>query len=225
MLDRITNHVDLGLGRLREQFKRKTLIRGLFTAFLKQIQGAEDATYQLNTMRTLSTATGLVLDQIGTVVGVARTPGQSDADYRVVLKVKQLQNVAQGQPSIAMQVLKILTGSSVIVYQDLYPAAVQMGGDGYFGSQAMVNTLYRQVHAVLPAGVRCDDLVSFASDGFSIYDSNDGFGFGDDLDVAVGGEIAEHLFNTNIQFAFDGSDTSAGGFGDNADALVGGVLL
>ena len=81
-------------------------------------------------MRWLSTAEGVQLDGIGTILGLTRVPGQTDAAYRELLYFQVFINKSTATPEEAIATLKFLTKATYIQYQEPYPAYYQMFTNG-----------------------------------------------------------------------------------------------
>ena len=66
------------------------------TPFINELQDIEDVLYSLKVDRFLADAEGVLLDGIGSVVGLARSSGESDTDYRARIQTKILINTYSG---------------------------------------------------------------------------------------------------------------------------------
>lgn len=89
------DHVEVALRRLPEQFKAKTRIANLLRALVGPFQSLEDALWQLIEERSVDTAIGIQLDQLGHIVGQERG-GLSDADYRRYIRARIMTNRSRG---------------------------------------------------------------------------------------------------------------------------------
>jgi len=147
----ITDYVERTLALLVEQFKGKPRFEGILSALATQIQDIENATFQLFFDRALTTAVGAQLDQIGTVVGLARN-GLSDSDYRAQLGAQVLVNTSQGDPERLIEVVRIITSSALVVLAEPKPGYVQISFDGT--APDPVPLFVAKIDSVAPAGVR-----------------------------------------------------------------------
>jgi hypothetical protein len=81
---RINDHVERGLARLIEQYKRSTKFKLLIATYLRRLQRIEDFYWELLTERGIDSAVGAQLDIIGKIVKRPRG-GLADSDYRIAL--------------------------------------------------------------------------------------------------------------------------------------------
>lgn len=231
-IDTILTHVDDAMSRLLEQYKGKSGISGIISAMGEQFQDMEDTIFSLVLGREIATAIGAQLDLLGTIVNLAREPGQSDDRYRVLLYVKIGQNTSQGTPEKLISVYKLLTGADVVFYRNLTRASVTLSVDRNVdpdNNPDDVAFLYTNVENVVAGGVRIDYLICFSpnDDSFAFAGSNPnaaGLGFGNTLDSNAGGKLAR-VHRLIIPFAFDGASVNRRGFGSVRDPLVGGTLV
>ena len=231
-IDQITTHAVDALGRLLEQYKGKPRIGGIVSALGTQFQDMENVVFSLVAGRALATAIGAQLDLIGSIIGLARSPGQTDSRYRTLLYVKIGQNTSQGTPEKLISVYKLLSGADIVFYQNLTRASVLLATDVDIdptNDPDEVIFLYRAVEAVVAGGVRIDYLICFAPNGesFAFAGSNPnapGLGFGNTLNPTEGGKLAR-IHRLLIPFAFAGLSTNRRGFGSIRDPLTGGTLV
>lgn len=95
MATEITDHTAQALERLCQQFRDKPQITKLLTALTGTVQEAETALWELLTMRSVDTATGVYLDAIGSVVGQERE-GLIDETYRRYIRARIATNRSRG---------------------------------------------------------------------------------------------------------------------------------
>jgi hypothetical protein len=107
------------------------------TNFQKMLAALVAPCYDINTVelqlyqeRWLATAVGVQLDRLGEIIGLARLPDQSDADYREALYFQVQINQSTGTPEEAIFALKFLTKATKVQYLEPYPAFYQMFTDG-----------------------------------------------------------------------------------------------
>ena len=92
----ILDHAAQAQGRLLEQLKNRPVMTSIIAALAAAVQLCEGQLYALYTGRSLfgMTAQGKQLDDIGAVVGIARS-GQSDASYYVTIAGQVAANSSQ----------------------------------------------------------------------------------------------------------------------------------
>ena len=101
------DHVTDGLSRLLTQYKGKTRMEAVLTAYLEQVQELETAFFELLELRFLDTVVGVPLDVAGKILGEPRN-GRVDELYRVALKARALINYSEGTPENLLEVLLAL---------------------------------------------------------------------------------------------------------------------
>lgn len=158
IMTQILNVFERTLALLASQFRDQKPDGGL-TNFQKLIkclcvpaQELQDVLWQLKTERWLSTAVGVQLDEIGTILGLARNPGESDEDYRERLQFQIFINISNGTPEDVIRALKFLTDASQIIYTDVFPAFFQMETNG-LKFPTPPNDLNDAIFKISPAGV------------------------------------------------------------------------
>lgn len=116
--------VNYGLELLLGQFRgvgRGENLTALLAPLLEVSQEAEDAFFDLFTDRTLINAQGIHLDNIGRLVG-ERRGDLDDDDFRRFIRVRVLQNVAQGDIGSIIEVINTMSGATKTRYIPQYPA-------------------------------------------------------------------------------------------------------
>lgn len=225
MITEILTHVEDAKARLIEQYKRKPKLAALVEAFNQEWQVLESVGKDLNEKRSVDLATGAVLDRVGAIVGQTRGPGQSDDDYRILIKSKISQNVSQGEPERLIEIFQTLKAVTLVILEERFPAAVAIESDATFVDQDEVNLLIEIIERTAAAAVRVEDLILFDStEAFAFAGSLPGLGFSSDTNPSLGGKLAT-LWNYKLPFAFAGDNPSNRGFGSVKDPLVGGVFL
>lgn len=101
----------------------------LIEPFLKQVQDIEDMWRDVKLLRSISSATGQQLDNLGVILDVARE-GKTDGEYEVALLAKILVNRGHGVPSVVIDFITEITQSSVVEYQISPPAGVKIWVNG-----------------------------------------------------------------------------------------------
>ena len=121
-----TSHVEEGKAMLLEQFRDKPRLAALLGVFLGQVQAAESALWQLFSERTVDTAAGVQLDNLGTIVGETRQ-GLSDADYRTLIRGRIAANKSMGREGDLRDVVFACLGSdsSSVISRTWPPAEVE----------------------------------------------------------------------------------------------------
>lgn len=154
----ITNHFERAISLLASQFRFNkpdgslTNLQKLIKALVIPAQELEDVNYQLLTLRWLSTAQGVQLDEIGVILGLPRNPGESDSDYRERLQFQIFINTSSGTPEQVIETLKFLTDASYIDYYERNAAFYEMYTDGTKFPYPP-NDLNTAIKRVSPAGV------------------------------------------------------------------------
>jgi len=84
-IKQITDHQTLAKDRLPGFMQGKTNIEALLDSFVNEAQNIETMLFQLLDQRHLTVAAGTQLDGIGEIVDLARTPTETDGNYRTRL--------------------------------------------------------------------------------------------------------------------------------------------
>lgn len=113
-----------------EQYRDSTRLRALIDSVLAQCDDLEQAWFEILEALDVADAVGPALDSIGAIVGVARTPGETDDAYRIRVL---LGNHSEGLPSMeALRTLiRLITGASRVGLYPVWPAGlyyIQVGG-------------------------------------------------------------------------------------------------
>lgn len=227
MITQITTHEADAIKRLLAQYRAKPRMEGLAGTFGAQAQSLEDVLFALlSTARSIYTAEGEQLDQIGAIVGLDRSLGFDDETYRVLLFAKIGLNVSQGETERVIDVYRLVTAATHVDLQEYQPAAVGLFSNGDI-APSLINTIWHFVSDVVSAGVRVDHFGHFdETNGFSFIGSGDGGGFGDTGDASAGGLFGELFLPSVPLFALAGDDhdRDAAGLGDLKDPPTGGQL-
>jgi hypothetical protein len=119
----ISNHAARTVGLLIEQFRReRPLINAYITAIAKQCQEVEDALFDLLRFRSIGTANAAQLDEIGAIVGLARTGG--DDLYRSDLYFQVFLNNSNGEPETIIAAAQRITKAMQVLYDEVSPARI-----------------------------------------------------------------------------------------------------
>lgn len=157
-MQNISNYYERAVALLASQFQialatgEKTNLQKLIFAILTQAQEIQDQEELLITQRSLDFAEGVQLDGLGEILGLLRTSGQSDADYRQALQFQIFVNSSSGTPEDVIAILKFLTAASKIWYSEIYPATYQLTTNG-LQFPPIPSDIVSAIQSSSPAGV------------------------------------------------------------------------
>lgn len=182
---------------------------------------AEDEIFSMRTTRFIATAVGQQLDNFGKIVDQPRL-GFSDDFYRILLYAKIGINNSQGDPETIISILKLLTQSTQVQYQNLGNATISLGYNGTI-DPSLYNFFYQQMQRVVAAGVKINGIYEFSDDAAFAFAGTDPTtrGFGTVNDASIGGKLGTIIPNI-INFGFDGISDTTAGFGSVFDSTIGG---
>lgn len=225
MFTPITTHVADALARLLTEYQNSPNFHGLCEAMLGPIQDIENALVGMNTLRYFPNAQGAQLDTIGVIVGLPRPAGASDLLYSQLLAGQIAENISQGQPEQAIQVFLLFTQTNFAFLYEEHNAGVLIESTWLPPDQAAVDSLIVILQNTLPAGVRCDGIVSYDETMSFAYDGDmPALGY-DDGSQTVGGMYAQLWEYEGPGFAYAGDDPTGQGYGTLLDPLAGGCYL
>lgn len=223
MITQILDHITRAKDRLREQYKENPEVNYILDGIGAGIQQEEDMFNDMMVSRTLDGSFGKQLDLLGTIVGLARVPGQDDETYRALIKAKIGQNVSEGEPESVLSFWKTLTNATKIGIRDGTFGEIALSANLDF-TQTQVNKFMKDLRAVVAAGVRVDGIESFDdTEAFTFQGALAGLGFGSDTNPAAGGKFATVSRQNDVKFTFAGTSVNSGGFGSVYDPIIGGV--
>lgn len=104
------NYVMNTYNLLLEQFKSSENIVKLLQIISQKKKEIDDEVIFLGKHRTIDTATGIALDNIGEELGVPRS-GSNDEDYRVILKIRSYRTRSSGTTPQILDILSRFTGT------------------------------------------------------------------------------------------------------------------
>jgi len=104
-----------------DQFRGRKVLQGLIDSYCVAIQAVETMLWQVINSRTLATATGDQLDQIGKIVGEARQ-SRVDTNYRAAIQLRIRVNRSNGEAEDVIQVSTLALGVAPFLYTEVYPA-------------------------------------------------------------------------------------------------------
>ena len=225
MFTEITTYQQNALARLLTEYQQSPVLQGVLSAFITQVQLIEDALVGMNTLRYLGNASGQQLDNIGQIVGIARPPGASDAQYLLDIYGQIKINTSQGQPEQAIQTFLLFTQVSQVRMFEFFPGDVLMESVYNPPDLMAFESIIHILDEVLPAGVRSIVLV--------VYDPVSPFcyagtmlpaaGYGSVSTPGVGGKYGTLLRPFNGPFGYAGNNTIIRGYGTRRDPIVGGA--
>lgn len=193
-LTQTTTHVAEAKDRLVQQFKGKTKLEALLTAYVNQIQDLEDVFFQLLEERVIDTAVGVQLDGLGDIVGEERK-GKNDTSYRTWIRGRIRANRSSGTPEDMLEIADLITDANALAIEEYYPAGFNL----IIFDDLLENI--DDVEAILddasPAGVRAHveyrlsaEAVIFRFAAADTITSSSTQGFADDSPVTTGGKWA-----------------------------------
>lgn len=184
----IANHIAKAKDRLIEQYRGKVQLESLIEAIVKPLQEIEDVLNTLGLDRWIDSAYGVQLDKVGKIVGAYREAGQSDDDFRPIIKVQIILNLNQGTPEEIIAAAKFFIGAAFIWYLEVYPAAVDIFSSTVI-PEANRQKIRLQLKKFLPACVSLSSFGQFDEENPFVF--NGGTGFGDVNDPDTGGLLAD----------------------------------
>jgi hypothetical protein len=121
----IDDHVQKALARLPSMHDDSTLLRGMLSIYSARIQILDNVLRGItaDALFTISTAIGVQLDQIGTIIGIARE-ARNDVEYRIILRTQALLVLPERRTQARlMEIVRSLmdTDPGVIRYTQLPP--------------------------------------------------------------------------------------------------------
>lgn len=191
MFTEITTHIAAAQARSLTQYKNADNINNFIAAIVTPLQEIEGVLVDLNNLRTLSQAYGQQLDNLGTLVGVARLPGQSDASYLIDLVGQIGINHSFGEIEDIIALFQLGTGGAFCSIDEIFPASILLESPYVFPDTTTESHVIAQMQTVMPAGVLFGGIITYdAADAFSFAENPNGLGYGDVSDPTVGGLYA-----------------------------------
>lgn len=193
---RSTTHEETGLDRLLDIFK-KPKCEAFVGARLKLVQDLETAVWEVNDYVSIEAGFGIILDNIGALVGRGRND-YSDDDYKVGLYVQIRLNRATGVEADLEDVTEIATsgGSENYVLTEHYPkTAIVERLEPDVAVEPMIDNL-RQLRPLgtrmfliySPVAARANTFICGLSTDPTLGDGDQGCGISTDLDI--GGRLS-----------------------------------
>lgn len=120
--DGTIDHVATAIGRLRAWARGKTGIENILRSLLEESVAVEEQLTLLRDNRSVDTATGIVLDLLGGLVGEPRS-GATDDDYRRLVRARIAINRSSGVVENVLRVVRLVLDDSTATLR-----AVNVGG-------------------------------------------------------------------------------------------------
>jgi hypothetical protein len=180
-LERISQHVELGLLKIAPDYWGKPRISAVLAAVLREIQTLEDVIWDQFEAQHIDTANRARLAVMGKLIGQASPQGFSEEQYRTVLKARALANRSRGTGPEICRVLTALLGPQAFSWTWLGPAVIALTSlNGLSAAQV------EMVHAVMPyataAGVGIQ-LIYNSSDDLMLWGDPWGEAWGSEVTV------------------------------------------
>jgi len=126
----IDDHVEKALARLPTMHDDSVLLRGILSIYSARIQILDNVLRGItaDALFTISTAIGVQLDQIGTIVGIARE-ARTDVAYRIILRTQALLVLPERRTQAKlMEIIRSLmdTDPGAIIYQQIPPKTYKL---------------------------------------------------------------------------------------------------
>lgn len=152
------DHVALGLSRLPLQFQEKPKIAALLTSWLNQSNELENAMIDVLTLRSIDTAIGTQLDDIGVIVGRERA-GANDDTYRLYLRAQIAANDSDGVTENLIRVAQLVldlapTVQNQVIVRCVYDATAILEIRNVVVTTAQATVLKSMITQAASAGVR-----------------------------------------------------------------------
>ncbi len=120
---RVLDHVEQGLALLLDQYKYKPRLEAWLSAYLRQVQELENATYDVIILRLLDVATGAQLATLGKIVGQPNSENLGDDEYRIFIRARILINRSTGDMTGILAVLDLISDTPLTA-NEYFPASM-----------------------------------------------------------------------------------------------------
>jgi hypothetical protein len=121
-LDPVHDYIPEGQALFIEVFRDKPRLNAWLAAYLQECNALELALQETLFYRQLDNAYGVMLDDLGALVGQARV-GLDDATYRLYIKVRVRVNRSKGRAADLIAVAALALGTTPFSYRESYPAS------------------------------------------------------------------------------------------------------
>lgn len=188
----ITTHETDAQGRLVTLYADATKLRALIGIVGARAQSVEDVAWALLTERSIATAVGAQLDQLGGVLGVDRGTS-TDEQIRIKLYAAIATYRSDGTPETVIGVFKLLTQATTVQMQEVFPANVILTAIAAPYPIGTRTEIREAAEGLKAAGVSLESVIISGTTPFVFAGDPDpaGAGFGDTLDANAGGNFAD----------------------------------
>jgi hypothetical protein len=126
----IDDHVEKMLARMPSMHDDSTLLRGMLSIYSARIQILDNVLRGItaDALFSISTAIGVQLDQVGTIVGIAREE-RTDDEYRIILRTQALLVLPERRTQARlMEIVRSLmdTDPGAIIYSQIPPKTYKL---------------------------------------------------------------------------------------------------
>ena len=179
------NHQNEALKKFLYQFQDKKNIGILIKIIAKQLNDIEDTLEEMNYHRGIDKAIGRQLDILGIYKNVQRL-GQSDEDYRKLIKNQIALDNANGTSQSVINSAKIILGGKEFIYSESYPARCEI----FIISTNCNIYQYQSLKKAVPLGVSLGIRYTINDEPFGYSGSKYSMGFGTIYNKELGGGYA-----------------------------------
>ena len=143
------------LDNILYQFKDSYILNSLTESFLLEANELEDLSESLLLQRSVDTAIGVQLDQVGLLVGEIRN-GRDDNSYRQAIKLRIAINTSRGTVEDIIQVINLLYGQDTeVIITRTGKALLSI----YIGIEQPTEDLIPLLQQTISAGVKISDII------------------------------------------------------------------
>lgn len=171
-LSKVADHNAEMLDRRLEQFRDKQRFSDLLSVFAAQIQGLENALFQILDETDIDSAVGAQLDGIGEIVGEERA-GREDDAYRIAVRTRIALNTSQGTVEDLLALALAISGGTQARLAEYFPASFVINIIDSLPAGTDPNRIQAVVQSGKPAGVGASTVINTAPP-FQ-YDTGTGF--------------------------------------------------
>lgn len=162
-LTRKIDFVDAIKKLLIQQFKNKPNFEAFLGAIGESMQEIENMLIDMWQARWLDNATGVQLDGIGSIVGIARN-NLDDEAYRTRIRVRVRLNLSNGTPDDILKIIRLLLSeSNALTLKEYPPASILVKTFGAITDE-LAEEIALAIDAARSAGVQWSFLFSTAAD-------------------------------------------------------------
>lgn len=147
--------VDSGVNLLLHQFQDKPNLKGFFSTFLKDLDNINQDTFTLVGQFNVDDATGVYLENIGSLVGEERGEDNDD-EYRNRIKIRILINNSKGSPNEILEIVSQVTETDNVRLWEHYPLFVMLYTDGNSATLSNLQKMRRALPITCEADLMVD---------------------------------------------------------------------